>query len=42
MGHEFQSLLDLADPKIDKIRNVFKHLIKLKILHYAMPLDFLI
>lgn len=32
MGHEFQNLHDLTDPKIDKIRNVFKNLIKLKIL----------
>lgn len=42
MGHEFQNLHDLTDPKISKIRNVFKHPIKLKILRYIMPLDFLI
>lgn len=42
MGHGFQDLHDLTDPEMNKIINVFKHPIKLKILRYNMPLDFLI
>jgi hypothetical protein len=42
MGHKFHSLRDLTEPKIDKIKNVFKYLIKLKIVHCVTPLDFLI
>jgi hypothetical protein len=42
MGHEFQNLRDPTDLKINKIRNVFKYPLKLKILRYIMSLDFLI